>query len=87
MPTPGSTALLHLQTDRLPQGKGLSLEGSDGHFHPALGEHVISMPFWGGRNNAGKNLSVTSPKNHNTEAKMPVIEDDDPGIHHAPKSS
>ena len=72
---------------RLPQGKRHSREGSDGHFHSTPGERIISMPFWGGRNNAGKNLSVTSLNDHNTEAKMPVTEDDDPGIHNDPKSS
>lgn len=53
-------------------------KGSDGIFYSTPGEHIISMPFWGGRNNAGKKLSVTSLNDYNTEAKMPVIEDNDP---------
>ena len=86
MPTPGSTVLLHLPPDS-PKEKGIQEKAVMGIF--ILHQESISLPCLsgGGETMLEKNLSVTSLNDHNTEAKMPVTEDDDPGIHNDPKSS
>lgn len=81
---PSSTALLHLL--QTPTRKRHSQKGSDGYFYST--PESISFPCLSGEGETSAgNLSVTSLNDYNTEAKMPVIEDNDPGIHNDPKSS
>lgn len=85
MPTPSSTALLHLPPDSHKE-KGIHKKAVTGIF--ILHQESISFPCLSGEGETMlEKTSVTSLNDHNTEAKMPVIEDNDPGIHNDPKSS